>query len=247
MSASEPLIDGLPDQAERPESFAELYERLRAGVLQGELAPGSIVSQVQLARKYSISRAPLREALRMLQSEGLVEAQPGRRSRIALVSGPDLDQVYAQRIVLEALAVRLSVAKLRGGGVAELRALLDEMDEIASTHDFTQWEVPHRIFHERLVSGVGERMAATINGLADHAGRYRRIFLEQPRAWTAVSSEHRAIIDAVDVGDVHEAGTRLAAHYATTALTVCASLVPDYEPAGVREALRLVKEAGRKA
>jgi DNA-binding GntR family transcriptional regulator len=239
------LRDG-GERDERPESFQMLYQRLRDGVLRGELAPGSIVSQVQLARRYSISRAPLREALRMLQSEGLVEAYPGRRSRIALVSAPHLDAVYAQRIVLEALAVRLTVPRLHAGDIAELRALLATMAEIAATRDFARWDVPHRSFHRRLVSGAGDRLGSAISELGDHAGRYRRILLEQPRTWPAVAIEHEAIVDAVEAGDSHEAGSRLAAHYATTALTVCATLAPDYEPAGVREALRMVTEAARK-
>jgi DNA-binding GntR family transcriptional regulator len=219
-----------------------LYQRLRQGVLHGELAPGSIVSQVQLARRYNISRAPLREALRMLQSEGLVEAQPGRRSRIAVVTAADLDQVYAQRVVLEALAVRLTVPGLGAGDLDALRALLGEMDEIAATRDFARWDVPHRSFHRCLISGAGERLRSTIGDLGDHAERYRRILLEQPRAWSAVALEHEGIVDAFTAGDAPEAARRLAAHYARTALTVCATLAPDYEPTGVREALRLIQE-----
>lgn len=246
MSVSERAIDDGGRDDGRPESFEMLYQRLRDGVLRGDLAPGSVVSQVQLARRYNISRAPLREALRMLQSEGLVEAEPGRRSRIALVSAPDLDQVYAQRMVVEALAVRLTVPELRDGDIEALRALLATMDEIAETRDFARWEVPHRAFHRRLVAGAGERLRSTISDLADHAERYRRILLEQPRAWSAVGGEHAAIVDAFEADDAREAGIRLAAHYATTALTVCATLAPDYEPKGVREAFRLVKEAGRR-
>jgi DNA-binding GntR family transcriptional regulator len=233
------------DGDERPDSFELLYRRLREGVLHGELAPGSVVSQVQLARRYNVSRAPLREALRMLQSEGLVEAQRGRRSRIALVSATDLDQVYAQRITLEALAVRLASPRMSAADIEELRALLAEMDEIAATRDFARWDVPHRRFHRSLVSGAGERLDATMRDLADHAERYRRILLEQPRAWSAVAVEHRGIVDAVEAGDHREAASRLAAHYATTALTVCATLAPDYEPARVREALRFVQEAAQ--
>jgi len=228
----------------RPENFEMLYRQLRDGVLHGELAPGSTVSQVQLARRYNISRAPLREALRMLQSEGLVEAQPGRRARIALVSAPDLDQLYAQRIVLEALAVRLTAPRASAAHVEELRALLAEMDEIAATRDFVRWDAPHRQFHRGLISDAGERLRSTISDLADHAERYRRILLEQPRAWSAVAVEHKEILDAFEARDAREAGTRLAAHYATTALTVCATLAPHHEPVGVREALRLVREAG---
>jgi DNA-binding GntR family transcriptional regulator len=244
VSAVEPAFEDAGPDDVRPESFEMLYRQLRDEVLHGELPPGSILSQVQLARRYNVSRAPLREALRMLQSEGLVEAQPGRRTRIALVSAPDLDQLYAQRIVLEALAVRLTARHARPAHVEELRELLADMDAIAATRDFVRWDVPHRQFHRGLVRDAGERLGLTISDLADHAERYRRILLEQPRAWSAVAVEHTEIVDAFEARDAHEAGSRLAAHYATTALTVCATLAPDYEPVGVREALRLVREAG---
>lgn len=246
MGGSEPQSVSRVEEGERPDSLLELYEQLRERVLRGELAPGTNISQVQLARRYKISRAPLREVLRMLQSEGLIESQPGRRSRIAVISGPDLDQVYAQRIVLEALAVRLTAPRLQGSDLEELRALLTEMDDITRTGNFVRWEVPHGEFHERLVAGAGERVVASINGLADHAGRYRRILLREPRAWGPAADEHAAIVDALEAGDAHEAGCRLAAHYATTALTVCAGLAPEYEPTSVREALRMVSRAGQK-
>lgn len=240
LDAAPPADGALPVQERQ--SFTQLYERLRHAVLSGELVPGSIVSQVQLARRYNVSRAPLREALRMLQTEGLVEAQPGRRNRIAVVSAPDLEQLYALRIAIEALAIRLTVKQMTDDDIGELRRLLEEMEELATTQDFDRWEVPHQTFHRVLVAKSGERLVSTIQELSDHAARYRRIFLEQPRGWAAAASEHVAIVDACQARDAELAATRLAAHYATTALTVCASLAPEYEPAGVRESLRLVRE-----
>jgi DNA-binding GntR family transcriptional regulator len=228
------------DEAER-QSFAQLYERLRRAVLTGELVPGSVVSQVELARKYNVSRAPLREALRMLQMEGLVIAEPGRRSRIAAVSAADLEQLYALRITVEALAVRLTVPRLKADDITRLRELLAEMDDFGRTRDFDRWEAPHRVFHRALVAGSGERVVGAIEELSDHAYRYRRSLLEQPRAWQVVAAEHLGIVEAVEAGDADLAASRLAAHYATTALTVCAGLAPEHEPAGVREALRAVR------
>jgi DNA-binding GntR family transcriptional regulator len=238
--------DLIVDPADTPEArqtFAALYQRLRTGVLRGDLAPGSLVSQVQLAREYNISRGPLREALRMLQSEGLIEAEPRRRSRIANVCAPDVEQLYALRILVEALGVRLTVPRMDDAGLAELRRLLDEMDEFGARREFDQWEVPHRLFHRALVAHGGERLLTTVNELSDHAERYRRILLAEPRAWSSVAMEHSEIVEACDAGDVGGAASRLADHYARTALTVCASLAPDYEPAGVREALRFVRAA----
>jgi DNA-binding GntR family transcriptional regulator len=232
-----------PEAAERHD-FEALYAKLRDGVLKGELAPGSLVSQVQLARQYNISRSPLREALRMLQYEGLVEAERGRRNRIALVSAPDLEELYALRIVVEALAVRLTVPRASDEDLRQLRERLQEMDDLGALRDFERWEVPHRAFHRGLVAGGGARLVATINELSDHAERYRRIFLSRPLAWSSVAADHAAIVEAFEARDAQRAASRLASHLATTALTVCAALAPDHDPAAVRESLRVVTQPG---
>lgn len=247
MARLEPILDEDALGGEARQTFTQLYERLREGVLRGDLVPGSVVSQVELARRYNVSRAPLREALRMLQTEGLVEAEPGRRNRIAAVSGPDLEQLYAMRMTVEALAIRLTVKQLSDGDVAELRRLLDEMAELAESRDFDRWEVPHRAFHRALVARSGARLVTTIGELSDHAERYRRMFLSQPRAWPVAATEHAAIVDACEARDAGLAAQRLAAHLATTALTVCATLAPEYEPAAVREALQLVRNGAASA
>src|SRR5919198_5195360 len=86
-----------------------VHERLRDGILRGEFDPRVPISQVQLAARLGVSRTPLREALRMLQREGLIDSEPNRRVRVAELSLADLEQLYASRVVIEALAVRLSV------------------------------------------------------------------------------------------------------------------------------------------
>lgn len=220
--------------------FEALYERLRAGVLRGELAPGSWVSQAELARTLQISRSPLRETLRMLQREGLIEAETGKRSRIADVSAPDVDQLYAMRIAIEALAVRLTVGTASAVRVAEIERQLEEMSTFQDSRDFEAWEAPHRAFHVSLVSGAGARLLATISDLSDHAERYRRIFLKEPRAWSSAAAEHAAIFEAFAAGDARRTASELASHLAKTALTVAATMAPEYEPARVREALSLV-------
>ena len=103
--SAEPAIE-----AEDRGQFEPAYRRLRDEILSGHLAPGTRISQVQLARRYGMSRSPLREALRMLQREGLVEGALGKRSRVAPLNGRDLEQLYAMRIVIEAFAIQVTVA-----------------------------------------------------------------------------------------------------------------------------------------
>ena len=96
----------------RGASTQHAYEELRRQILQGELAPGATFSQVQLSDQLGVSRTPLREAVRLLQMEGLLRAEPRRRVRVSPLSTEDFEDLYAIRIALESLAVRLTVPQL---------------------------------------------------------------------------------------------------------------------------------------
>lgn len=82
------------------QSSEQVYERVREAILDGVLAPGTVMSQVALAEDLGISRTPLREALRMLQSEGLIEAEPNRRVKVAPMTPADLEELWMIRVTL---------------------------------------------------------------------------------------------------------------------------------------------------
>lgn len=239
------LLEPSPDEddaTERPD-FDAVYERLRRAILTGKLVPDSRMSQAALARELRISRSPLREALRLLQREGLIDAIPGRRGRVAAITAPDLEQLYTLRIVLEVMALRLTVPTMDAAALDALARDLSKMDALVEVRDFECWEAPHRSFHERLVAGGGHRVVAELRRLSDHAERYRRILLREPRAWSSAADEHSMIVEACRAGDLPTASRHLASHLAKTALTVSAVLDPGYEPGSIREALRFVNLA----
>jgi GntR family transcriptional regulator, rspAB operon transcriptional repressor len=222
-------------------SLEEIHDRIRDSILSGELGPGKIVSQVSLARELGIGRTPLREALRMLQHEGLIEAETNRRVRIAPFSVEDLEQLYAMRISLEALACRLTVSALTDADLGRLDASLAEMDECVARDDLVAWREPHRRFHHILVQNAGERLVRTVSQLSDHAERYRHLKLVQDGlALSAGSVEHHAIGEACHAHDTIGASNRLAQHLARTALTVIMMVSPGHDPAAVRRSLALV-------
>ena len=100
-----------------------VYSSLRESILNGALPPGESLSQVQLATKLGVSRGPLREAVRMLQREGLVEAEVNRRGRVSSFSMDDLEQLYAMRIVHESLAIRITVPRFTQKDIDALHKL----------------------------------------------------------------------------------------------------------------------------
>jgi DNA-binding GntR family transcriptional regulator len=228
----------------RPETAAELstevvHDRLRRAILRGELDPMAPISQVRLAATLGVSRTPLREALRMLQREGLISSEPNRRVRVAELSMTDLEQLYASRVLVEALAVRLTVPRYTPADLADLHASLTEMRRLSEERDLDAWEAAHRRYHELLRRHAGERIQRLARELSDHSERYRRVYMAEAQAWSTAAREHAAIVDACAEGG-GPASVQLVRHLARTALTLIASVDPEHEPIGVREALRLV-------
>ena len=216
------------------QNVSQVHDRLRAEILAGNIPAGE-TSQVALARQLEVGRTPLREALRMLQREGLVISEPNRRVRIADLSPGDAEELYIMRTGLEAVAIQITVSNLDSEGVAELEGLMAQMDHYMRNRDAAGMRAPHRAFHSRLVVGAGERVATTIAQLFDHAERYRLAFgATTPEIWDQRRAEHRAILDAAGAGDAKLAARRLLEHYGRTVTLIFQGLDADYEPARLR-------------
>jgi len=221
-----------------------VYHRVREAILEGEIAPGAVMSQVALAEELGISRTPLREALRMLQSEGLVHAERNRRVRVAAVSPTDLEELCIMRVTLEAEAIRLAVPRMSAEDLARMEGQIAEMSHYAEARDYRRWVVPHQAFHRGLTAPAGERFASVLGQLFDHAERYRRMHIGHgPSAWA--TKDHRAILDACKAGDREEAARLLAEHFARTAFELIEQLPPPHEPARLRETLSEIAAARR--
>jgi GntR family transcriptional regulator, rspAB operon transcriptional repressor len=147
----------------------DVYERVRAAILDGELAAGTVMSQVALAEELGISRTPLREALRLLQGEGLIEAEPNRRVRVAPMTASDMEELCVMRVTLEAEALRLSVPKLAPEDLARLEGVMAEMAHFAQVKDYRRWVVPHRDFHRALTTPAGPRTNVLLEPAYDPA------------------------------------------------------------------------------
>jgi GntR family transcriptional regulator, rspAB operon transcriptional repressor len=232
MSEQEPQENGVPAR----QSAEYVHRRVREAILESELPPGETMSQVALAEELGVSRTPLREALRMLQGEGLIEARPNRRVRVAPISAADLEELYAVRIVLEAQAVRLAVPRMSSEHIARLEGSIAEMAHFAEQRDMRRWLVPHAEYHRQLTSLAGERFATLLSQLFDHAERYRRLHLGHgPSAWA--TADHREILDAVKLGEGQPAAALLAQHLSRTAFEVGEILQPGRDLATLRQVL----------
>ena len=218
------------------QSAEYVYRRVREAILNGELPPGETMSQVVLAEEIGVSRTPLREALRMLQGEGLVEARPNRRVRVAPMSAGDLEELYAVRVALEAQALRLAVPLMTPEDIARLEGSIAEMAHFAEERDMRRWLLPHADYHRRLTALAGERFEALLTQLYDHTERYRRLHIGYgPSAWA--TADHRDILDAVKSGDARQSAALLAAHLSRVAFEVANIIEPGRDLAKLRHVL----------
>lgn len=213
----------------RQDSVASAHARLRRLIVRGALAPGSELSQVELARRVGVSTTPLREALRRLEAEGLVDSRHNRRPRVRPFDVEELDSIYAARILLECLGLRLTVPSMTAGQRSELRSNVATMVRARSGGGVSaSWEDAHEAFHHGLVGGVAAPLKAQIEGLMARGDRYVRLGVrwDTPSVLDTVEAEHAAISDACQARDAPAAAAALAIHLEHSARTIGSYIAP---------------------
>ncbi|MGW0577816.1 GntR family transcriptional regulator [Streptomyces sp. NPDC002920] len=228
----------------------DVHGRLRAMILSGELPPGSALLQAEMARRLGVSRTPMREAFRLLQEEGLIDAKPDQRARVRGIDPEELDGVYGTRIMLEALAVTASAKTLTGADLDRMGEMLERMKDLADVGDLADgagekgpddWSAAHREFHRVATRGVGAQLHRTLSSLAEHSERYIRLArFGVPGSQARAHREHEELLTALKANDEAEAARVVAVHLARTALGVMADVAPEYEPVTTRSAVRMV-------
>src|SRR6476469_4665849 len=143
-----------------PSRVEATTRRLRDEILSGSLAPGERLIEEQICQRFSISRAPLRESLRLLVQQGLVEHLPRRGARVTVWSDEDIRQLFEIRAVLERHAMTTALPMTIEEGVdrlADVRAKLEQMRIAESAADELARDDAHRAFHAAIVALAGKR------------------------------------------------------------------------------------------
>lgn len=240
-----PLPTGKPPKRDG-QSVATVYARLRTAILKGQIEPGASIPLLVLAANVGAGRTPLREALRMLQGEGLVISEPNRKVKIADLSAEDAEQLFVMRLALEVVAIRVTVPSMTSTDIAELEGYLAQMEHYLKRRDLLGFSGPHHAFHQRLVAGSGSRVRDEIARLTDHSERYRFRFAGSG-SWAEGPSKHRAILSAAARGHSDQAASRLASHYDQTARLVLRGLDPDWDLSRLHTVVEAVAPDARSA
>ena len=190
------------DAAERGEAslHGEILSRLRDYVVEGHIAEGARVPERQLCEKFGISRTPLREALKVLAAEGLIELLPNRGARVRELRPRDLDELFDMMGGLESLAGRLACEHISDAEIAEIERLHYEMYGYYLRRDMPNYFQANQQIHQHIVAASRNETLRT--AYANIAGRIRRVrysanFARQRQRWAEAMREHEAILDAL--------------------------------------------------
>lgn len=173
---------------------------IRRAILSGDLAPGERLKQEQLAADLQVSRIPVREALRVLEAEGLIETRPGRGSMVIEVTRDDALEVLTVRATLESLAARLAAERGTAEAIAELREAVVEGKNASASGDHVTASSAHTRFHLDLArAGGNSHLHAELEFLPTKTEWIVSSLLQARSEYSW--QEHEAILDAVENGD----------------------------------------------
>lgn len=192
----------IPKPPQRGDRAQHVVDHIREAIITGTLPPGSALRQEELAATHASSRMPIREALRTLSAEGLVQLIPNRGAIVAPIDVEELRETYEMREAAESLAIRLSVPHLSNAQI-DRAASIQKQIETAPPQDLGSL---NKAFHCTLYAPAGRpRLMAHISSLHDIADRYLRFTLLHLDYIDRSTSEHQALLDACYRRDVEEA------------------------------------------
>ena len=189
------------------------YDFVKAAILNMELRPGQPLVDSDLARRVQVSRTPVREALRRLQTEGLVVRGPHKGWRACSLSREDIDQIFDLKESLEGLAARRAAQRIDLQNAEQLLQVVERMEEASQSADRQTWMALDAQYHEIIFQVVGnERLRQIVSNLNDQWHRLRVGHLAVEGRIQRAAQEHRWIAEAIAAHDQDQAEARMQQH-----------------------------------
>ena len=219
------IVGKAPALAERRLLHEEVVDQLRDMIVQGGLAPETKLNERVLAAQLGISRTPLREAIKYLASEGLVELLPNRGAVVAPLRRAKVREIFTVLGSLEALAGELVCRNATDADIAEIRALHYQMVAHHARGELAQYFRCNQQIHIRLVECAGNATLAQVyRGLNAHVRRARYMANLSRERWDKAVREHEEILDALSARDSARLQALLRDHLANKLVLVMEAL-----------------------
>nr|WP_019367497.1 GntR family transcriptional regulator [Pseudomonas luteola] len=223
--------------ANTPESETlsdHVFRRVQAAIIQGDIKPGSKISEPELARTYGISRGPLREAIHRLEGQKLVVRVPHVGARVVSLGLEELIELYQIRESLEGMACRLAAERMTDAEILELRQVLETHEQDASFQagvGYYQQEGDHD-FHYRIIQGSRNRTLTRMlcDELYQLVRMYRIQFSATPHRPRQAFAEHHRILDAIADRDGELAELLMKRHIAASRRNIERQLDTQHQP-----------------
>lgn len=179
-----------------------VFQTLRGAILKGDLKPGERLMELQLASKLGVSRTPIREAIRMLEQEGLAVTIPRKGAEVAKMTEKDMEDVLEIRLSLEGLAVRLSCEKITPVTLQELKVAMEDFEEKTKTGQFVEMAKSDVKFHEILYKASNNpKLQQLLSNLREQMYRYRVEYLKDDGIYPRLIEEHQKMYNALKAKD----------------------------------------------
>ena len=202
--------------------FEEVDERIRQRIFNRELKPGERIDEQALARDFGISRTPLREALKVLQNEGLVKLVPRRGCFVAKLSEKDVDEIYDMIGLLEGACAARAAAVAAPADIARLQRLTQRMAQLAAEGNHKRYFDANLAAHEAVLDCAGNRWQKNvIQYLRSMCRLYPYVTVGKlPGRLEESLQEHRELLAAIEAHDPARAEAVMRRHIANTRLAL---------------------------
>jgi len=177
-----------------------VFNTLREAILKGELKPGERLMELQLAAKLGVSRTPIREAIRMLEQEGLAVTIPRRGAEVAKMTEKDMQDVLQVREVLDELAASVACELITVEELKQLEQAMEDFEIATNTKDIKRIADTDMMFHDIIYHATrNPKLVNILNNLREQMYRYRVEYLKDEANYPILLKEHREILKGFEV------------------------------------------------
>jgi DNA-binding GntR family transcriptional regulator len=186
------------------------YNYLRNAIVSHEFAPGSAIVEQDISDRLQISRTPIREAMKQLESDGLITSTPARGSFVSEINLQDVNEIFELRLDLELLALRTAISRITAEEVAEMESIFRKLNENCSKDRFYESD---RRLHDLITRNSGNRrLVRFIDNLNSPIERFRYVAAMKPERLKHSRKEHEAILRYIKFKDLEKAEVCLREH-----------------------------------